>query len=110
MGKKKKEKAESKQKTPKEQHRYDVIHMQLGEITREEKNVTRQRAKEAFSRAYDTGNEAVIIVMDGKRLKLKEMVEMTANVRKDDFFLSGSSPKCLVNRETEGDFENESID
>ena len=75
------------------QTRYDVIHMHLGEVTKREENVTKKRAKQAFSHAYDTGGEAVIILKDGERMTMKEMISMTAANRKNEFVLDGSAEK-----------------
>ena len=47
----------------------------MGEVTRTRENVSERDAQRAFNYAYDSGAEAVVIVKDGKKMTIREMIE-----------------------------------
>lgn len=46
----------------------------MGVVTRTKRNVSVRQAQRAFNLAYDTGSEAVVIVKDGKKMRIREMI------------------------------------
>lgn len=47
----------------------------MGEVTRVREDVSVREAQRAFNYAYDSGSEAVVIVKDGKKMRIREMID-----------------------------------